>query len=91
MFESLDTIKKMRISLGINQTVLAQKAGVSQSLIAKIEAGKVEPTYSKALQIFEDLEQLRSKEELKAKQRMNQKVIFAKVTDSLLEVIKLMK
>ena len=91
MFQSLDNIKRLRKSIDINQAELAKKAGVSQSLIAKIEAGKVEPTYNNAKKIFEALDELKSKEELKAKDLMNTKLVFANVDDSLFQIIKLMK
>ena len=91
MFRSLEEIKRLRRLAGINQNELAQQARVSQSLIAKIESGKVEPTYNNALRIFEALDQLRQKQELKAKEVMNEKVIFAKYNDPVIEVTKTMK
>ena len=39
-------IKRIRTQLGFTQSELAGAAGVSQSIIAKIEAGSVDPTYS---------------------------------------------
>ncbi|MBI2079314.1 helix-turn-helix domain-containing protein, partial [Candidatus Micrarchaeota archaeon] len=39
----------LRRKLGITQKELAKLAGVSQSLIAKIEMGKIDPAYSKVL------------------------------------------
>jgi predicted transcriptional regulator len=89
--QSLQEIKKLRKKLGINQKELADKAQVSQSLIAKIEAGTVEPTFSKAQQIFQALEEFREKEEVKAGQIMNKKVIFVEENDSVKEIITLMK
>ncbi len=91
MFRSLEEIKRLRRLAGINQSELAQHAGVSQSLIAKIESGKVEPTYSNALRIFDALDQLRQKQELKAREIMNEKVIFAKYNDLVINVTKTMK
>src|SRR3989338_3584715 len=41
MIENLNEIKRIRKSLGINQKELAKRAGVSQSLIAKIKAGEI--------------------------------------------------
>jgi predicted transcriptional regulator len=70
---------------------LAQKAGVSQSLIAKIESGKVEPTFTKAQKIFEALDELREKEETKAKQIMNKRVFFVDINLEIPKVISLMK
>ena len=39
-------LKKIRTELGFTQGRLAKEAGVSQSIVAKIEAGSVDPTYS---------------------------------------------
>ncbi|MFH1683029.1 MAG: CBS domain-containing protein [Candidatus Woesearchaeota archaeon] len=91
MLDELKQIKKIRNRLGINQKELAVKAGVSQSLIAKIESGKIEPTYSKVKRIFEALNELEEKEELKAKDLMNRRVIFIKPNDIIKKVIRLMK
>jgi predicted transcriptional regulator len=88
---ALSEIKKLRKKYEINQKELAYRSGVSQSLIAKIESGKVEPTFSKANQIFQALEDLREKEELKAKDIMKTKILFIKPREALREVIKLMK
>ena len=38
-------LKKIRVQLGYTQGRLAKEAGVSQSIVAKIEAGAVDPTY----------------------------------------------
>ncbi len=91
MLENLDEIKRIRKKHGLNQKELAEKADVSQSLIAKIESGKIEPSFSNAKKIFQALEELREKEELKAKQLMNKKVVFAKANDKVREVIQTMK
>jgi len=90
MLHSLQEIKQLRKKLNITQKELASRSGVSQSLIAKIEAEKVEPTFSKAQQLFHALQELREKEELKAKHIMKTKVLFVKPHDALRDVIKLM-
>jgi predicted transcriptional regulator len=55
-------IGKMRKKLGLTQTELAKKASVSQSLIARLEAGTVDPRYTKVAQIFTALDELRQME-----------------------------
>ena len=90
-FRPLEEIKRLRRIADVNQKELASKAGVSQSLIAKIESGKVEPTYNNARRIFEALDQLQQKKEVKAKEVMNTKVIFAKDNDLILKINKTMK
>ncbi len=90
-FRSLSEIKILRRKYHLTQSELAERAGVSQSLLAKIEAGNVEPTFSKAQKLFTALETLREREETKAEQLMNKKVYTAQQNDSLKKVIELMK
>ena len=87
----LNEIKRLRKKLDLNQKELAQQAGVSQSLIAKIEAGKIEPTYSKACRILDTLKDLEDQTEAKAEDLMNTKIVFIKPTAQVKEVIKIMK
>ena len=55
MFE-IDDIVRLRKQLGLTQTELAKLSGVSQSLITKMEAKKVEPAYSKVKILIEPLQ-----------------------------------
>ncbi len=90
-FRSLSEIKVLRRKYRLTQNELAEKAHVSQSLLAKIEAGKVEPTFSKAQQLFTALDALREKQETKAEQLMNKKVYTAQKNDLLKKIIAIMK
>lgn len=56
MLPALDDIPKRRKSLGLTQSKLAELAGVSQSIIAKIESGTVDPSYSIVKKLVEALE-----------------------------------
>ncbi|MFH0859769.1 MAG: CBS domain-containing protein [Candidatus Altiarchaeota archaeon] len=58
----LTDIGKIRRELGITQTELAKKAKVSQSLIARIEAGTVDPRYSNVVSILQAFDELKVKE-----------------------------
>lgn len=69
--DELSSIKEMRRRLGLTQQKLAKIAGVSQSLIAKIEAGRIDPAYSKAVRIIDALRQQQSASEKKAKDVMH--------------------
>lgn len=91
MKHALEEIKRLRKKYNLTQKELSNLSGVSQSLIAKVEAGKVEPTYSKTLQIFEVLEQQREKDETKAKDVMTRKVITVNKNETVDKVIELMK
>ena len=83
MLPELHYISRTRRALGLTQNELASKAGVSQSLIAKIESGKTDPAYSKAKSILDALDNLKMKEEKKAKDIMNKDVFFIKSTESV--------
>ena len=87
----LAEIKKIRKSLELTQSELAKKANVSQSLIAKIEAGKIDPTFTKTKKIFETLDFLQNKEEIKAGELMNQKIISIAPSDTIKDSISQMK
>ena len=91
MKQNLLDIKHLRKRFNLNQKALADKAGVSQSLIAKIEAGKIDPSFSKTQQIFAALEQLQNKEEIKAERLMSSKVVCAEVNNTINEIIKVLK
>ncbi|HLC60716.1 MAG TPA: CBS domain-containing protein [Candidatus Nanoarchaeia archaeon] len=87
----LEEIKKIRKKLELTQTELADRAGVSQSLIAKIEAGRIDPTYSKTKKIFAALSDLEKKEEIKAEQLMTTRIISVASSDSTKDSIEKMK
>lgn len=87
----LEEIKEIRKRFGLTQSQLADRAGVSQSLIAKVEAGRLDPTYSKAKRIFEAIDTLGRKKELRAEQIMNTHIISVKPYDDIKEAIKKMK
>lgn len=56
MIPSLDEIPKRRKQLGLTQSGLARLAGVSQSIVAKIESGRVDPSYSIFKKLLDTLE-----------------------------------
>ena len=89
-FELRD-LRSIRKRFSITQVDLARKSGVSQSLIAKIESGRLDPTYTKAQKILAALESLTSGKELKASEIMNKKLLSVKLTDDIKDAIRLMK
>lgn len=90
MYE-IEDIKRVRKKLNLTQGELANRAQVSQSLIAKIEAKRLDPTYTKVKQIFFVLEQLEQKGQLTASQLMSSKVISIEAASQLKDAITMMK
>ena len=91
MTYELEEIKKIRKKLGLTQTELAIRAGVSQSLIAKIESARIDPTYTKTKKIFAALSDLEKKEEIKAEELMATKIVSVSQDDSMKDAIAKMK
>jgi len=54
----IQEIKKRRVALGISQKKLASSVGASQSLVAKIESNRVNPSYDVVKKIFEFLDRM---------------------------------
>lgn len=91
MTYELEEVKKIRKNLGMTQTELANRAGVSQSLIAKIESGRIDPTFTKTKKIFAALSDLEKKEEIKAEQLMTSKIVSIGSSSPIKEAIEKMK
>lgn len=93
MLYELTKIKQMRRNLELTQHGLAKLSGVSQSLIAKIERGNIEPSYSIARRIFAVLEeQISNKQkEIIAKNICSKELVFIKSNDNIAKAISLMK
>ncbi|MBI3031876.1 CBS domain-containing protein [Candidatus Woesearchaeota archaeon] len=91
MLYNLQQIKLLRKKYNVTQTQLAKLAGVSQSLITKVEAGLLDPTYTKAQKIFQALSHLSEKKEIKAEEIMNTSLICCSPSTAIKEVIKKMK
>ena len=87
----LKDLRDIRKRFGITQIDLARKSGVSQSLIAKIESGRLDPTYTKANKILSALEALTSGKELKASEIMTKKILSVKPFDSIKDATRIMK
>ncbi|OIO63616.1 transcriptional regulator [Candidatus Woesearchaeota archaeon CG_4_10_14_0_2_um_filter_33_10] len=91
MVYELDEIKKIRKRFGLTQTDLAKRANVSQSLIAKIESNRIDPTFTKVKRIFDVLDELKNKNELKAGNIMTKKLIYVNADDSITSAINKMR
>jgi len=75
MLPSIEEVAKKRRIMGLTQQKLARLAGVSQSLIAKLEAQKIDPSYTKVKAIFDALEHLQNETEVRAEEMLHNKLI----------------
>ncbi|MCD6434034.1 MAG: CBS domain-containing protein [Candidatus Diapherotrites archaeon] len=88
MLPELSEIAVKRKALGLTQKELAELAGVSQSMIAKIENNLIMPSYEKARKIFTALEKVTREREKKAIEIATQRVIYATKNESVANVIR---
>jgi len=68
----ISQIASFRRRLGATQKRIAIESGVSQSLISKIEAGRVVPTYENAKLIIDTLERIEIESEMRQDNTMKQ-------------------
>jgi len=89
----LSSLTELRKRLGLTQRELAKLSGVSQSLISKIERGRINPSYEAVKRIIQALEAIRSEKGigLTASDICTRNVISVEATDPLSKAIKLMK
>ena len=84
-----EELRRLRLQAGLTQKELAKRAGVSQSLIARIEAGTVDPRVSTLRRIISAIP---FKEEFKkASQIMCSPVIYVTTDDTVRKAADLME
>lgn len=91
MLPELDTIASRRRVLGLTQAQLAEKAGVSQSYIAKLEAKNIEPSYSKVKAILEVLNGLEQGRETRVEEIMTTKIISVQQNEVIQKAVDIMR
>ena len=91
MFPPLEEIAQKRRLLGLKQAELARLAGVSQSLIAKLESGKIDSSYTKVKTIFEALERLEVKTKVQAGKVLHNEVVGIQKNEPVSKVVQLMR
>jgi predicted transcriptional regulator len=91
MLPAIDIIPERRRKLGLTQNQLADMAGVSQSYIAKLEAGKIEPSYLKVKAIFESLDSVERRKEVSAGEMMTREVVFVDADSYIHEAVEIMR
>ena len=92
MLPEIKHIKTIRKALGITQKELAKLSNVSQSLIARIESGRVDPSFSKVEKILYALEKSKSKKiDLTARNIMRKNVITIHSQEKITKAAAIMK
>jgi len=90
MLPSIEEVAKKRRIMGLTQQKLARLAGVSQSLIAKLESQKIDPSYTKVKAIFDALERLQTETEVRAEEVLHSKVIGIQKSDQVSKAVQTM-
>lgn len=91
MLPQLEEIAQKRRLLGLKQSELAKLAGVSQSLIAKLESGKIDSSYTKVKNIFETLEKLEVQTKIRAGKVLHNEIVGIQKNQLVSKVVQLMK
>lgn len=90
MLEAKD-VARLRRQLNLSQSELARMSGLSESLIAKIESGKVDPPYSKMKVLIETLQRLQRRTTRKVKEVMSKDVMSVQAKDKVRDATALMR
>jgi predicted transcriptional regulator len=91
MFPTLEDIARKRRQLGLRQAELAKLAGVSQSLVAKLESGKIDSSYTKVKTIFDVFDRLEAKTKIQEEKVVPNEIISVQKDEPISEVVRLMK
>lgn len=92
MIKDLGQIRILRKKIGMTQAELAEKVGVSQSLIAKIENGRTQPSFEKGRRILNVLEGFVDKGKNKrAKEVHSTDLLYLSPDDSVGTALEVMK
>jgi len=87
MVFDITQLRKIRKQLDMTQHNLAKELEVSQSMVAKIENGRLDPTYSYVKKIEDKIMHLTKRDEKEAREIMNSRVISIGKNDFVLDVI----
>ena len=89
MVFDISYLKKIRKQLNLTQHKFAKESQVSQSMIAKIESGKLDPTYSYVKKIEKAIENLTKHHEKEAKDIMHKNIISIAKNEKILNILPL--
>jgi predicted transcriptional regulator len=84
-------IRSRRKQAGLTQSQLAAASGVSQSLIAKIESGKVKPAYENVKRIIEALDSVEKTDKATASEIMTKRLASIGKADTVGKAIDMMR
>jgi len=84
-----EDLRRLRKAAGLTQKEIAKRAEVSQSLIARVEAGAVDPRLSTLSKIFNAITS--SRERKSASQVMHSPVISVEAKDTVRKAVELME
>lgn len=79
-------LKKKRKRLGISQSELAEKAGFSQPLVARIEREDIDPRFSTFEKLKKALKNAENRKSKKARDLMSSPIIYASSKEKIFEV-----
>ncbi|AKB75303.1 putative Cro-like protein [Methanosarcina lacustris Z-7289] len=85
-----EDLKKRRNELGLTQSELAKRAGVSQPLIARIESGDVDPRLSTVRKILNAFEEAEREQQIIIRDLMHSPAIHVSPEDLVEDVVNLM-
>ena len=91
MLADLSEIRILRKQHNLTQSQLARLAGVSQSLVAKLEAGLIDPGYANFRKIHGVLTGIREKKELKAGDVASARIVSVSRGGSIVDAVRKMK
>jgi predicted transcriptional regulator len=84
-------VRRARVHLDLTQADLARESGTSQSLIAKLERGRLNPSYEVVRKILESLDRLSAKDEPSAGELMHKEPVWADPSEHLGDALTRMK
>jgi predicted transcriptional regulator len=92
-FPPASDIHRIRKSLDVTQVELSNASGISQSTIAKIEAGKISASYDTVVKLFETLDMIKHRErkDLTAADVCSKEVVAIQSTDLVHQASDLMR
>lgn len=93
MLPEIDTIRKKRKELDLTQKQLSSRTGISQSFIAKLETGRINPSYAHVKRIMDTLEAIGSErsENVKTQKLYRAKVFRISSSDRVSSAARLMR